>query len=450
MAPPLSQQKLEKAAAVGAEKEIALPAAAHKEKQQAGYFTDPATGNRVYRLSDEKLCPGGGRHFYSYTNQFSAKGNIVFACLAQPNNEGNATFPIYDSDMTLVAEDAASAARVGRDVADMQWSQTREVLFARQGEQILELDPFGRSHRVAADFGKNIRRVKMWDGTEVGVSGIQALSVGPGDRLMVHLQCRRGDAGCPRDWAVVGVGTYDPASQRYAAIGVPHAPDSGEFDEAQWTQNPDGRIALIYANRPAWTVTADLTGFVKMEDNHGHSGYFAGASGRSYRVSVKNDTVRNPDGTTRVGQVGCKDSSGHVRSPWSREYALYDDATGERALVWGCDVIAGTEMHPEHFSRSIGVSNVFGGSGRTITRFSVEEQGGKPVRVTANLVTYTRSEYQKCGYWAQPRATMDQTGTRFLFDSSMNHPRWPAREVNGKLKNDCRVDVYVAVLGKGK
>jgi hypothetical protein len=50
---------------------------------------------------------------------------------------------------------------------------------------------------------------------------------------------------------------------------------------------------------------------------------------------------------------------------------------------------------------------------------------------------------RECGYWAQPRMVMDFTGTRFMFDSTMSHPEWPALE-GRKPKNDCNTDVFVA------
>src|ERR1700693_1180004 len=59
---------------------VTLPAAAHKKGQTAGFFVDPITGYKVYRLSDGNLCPSGATHFYSYSNQFSPQGRMVFDC----------------------------------------------------------------------------------------------------------------------------------------------------------------------------------------------------------------------------------------------------------------------------------------------------------------------------------------------------------------------------------
>lgn len=422
--------------------DVTLPRAAGRLGNAAGFYTDPETGNPVYRLSDEKLCPGGGRHFYSYTNQFSRKGNIVFDCLSN----GPATHPIYDSNFKLIAEDAGSAAKSGaREVQELQWSQVSEVLFGRNGGEVLELDPFGRSTRVAADFLRNVRSVTRSDGSKVGVSAITALSVGPGDRLLVHLQCRRWDSGCPREWSVVGVATFDPATRQYAAIAVPHAPDTGEFDEAQWSQNPAGRVILIYANRPAWIAPAALDSFVRMDDNHGHSGYFAGADGRSYRISVKNDTVpASGDRPARVGQIGCTDAAGRLLQPWRREYALYDDATGKRALIFGCESPA-EDYHAMHFTRSPGIRDVFGGSGSAILRYVIQRENGMAKGVRTELVAYTRSAMARCGYWAQPRAVMDWTGTRILFDSTATSDARGSRNPDGQPRTGCRTDVFVAV-----
>lgn len=426
---------------------VTLPAAAHKQGQTAGFFVDPATGNRVYRLSDSALCPHGAHHFYSYANQFSAQGKMVFNCAFRAANKNLIAYPIYGPDFTLLVEDAASAARAGKqELGELQWSQTREVLFARRGSQVLELDPFGHSTKVVADFAKNLRSVTMPSGEKSDISVIRALSVGPGDRLMVHLVCRGSGDNCRGDRALVGVGTFDPATGKYAASPVPHVEETGKFDEAQWSQNPAGRVMFIYANRPTWSAAADLTDFVKFEDNHGHPGYFLGSNGRSYRGTIKNDTVSKPDGTFRgVGQIGCADEKGKMIQPWRPEYGLYDDVTGKRVLIFGCEMTRASNLLPEHFSRSIGVKDIFAGSGNVITRFVVEYENGAPAHVRVTPVAHTRSSIRGCGYWAQPRAAMDHTGTRFLFDSSASSSRWAALESDGKPKNDCRTDVYVAV-----
>jgi hypothetical protein len=446
---PPRQEKPERVEAAPGPQHAAvhLPAAAHKRGERAGFYTDPDTGNPVYRLSDSRLCPGGARHFYSYTNQFSPAGNIVFACDVSAGRGSQFVYPVYSPDFELLFADSGSAAGAGGGLQDVQWSQAREVLYARRGREILELDPFRRTSRVAADFGKAIGSVTRFDGTEIDVRAIRDLSVGPGDRLLVHLQCRRGDKGCPRDYAVIGIGVYDPAKGRFTAIAVPHSAEAGNFDEAHLSQNPAGRVVLLYSRKPAWSAPLDFSEFVKLDDNHGHTGYVAGSDGRSYRVSVVNDTLLRPDGTARgVGQVGCRDENGRQLVPWRREYGLYDDETGRRVLTWGCDIGLEHDLVPEHFARSPGARDVFASSGMVILRLLIRGSSGAR-DVGQETVAFTRSHHSQCGYWAYPRAAMDHTGNRFLFDSTMSHPRFPVNEVDGQRRTGCRLDVFVAQAG---
>jgi hypothetical protein len=442
---------------------VTLPHAAHKKGQTAGFFNDPITGNKVYRLSDEDLCPGGAIHFYSYTNQFSQQGRIVFDCMlgrGAPDQH-----PIYGPDFKLEYDDALDASHApgsGNSFHDLQWSQEREVLYARSGGMVVELDPAVRKTRVVVNFVQRLHGFALKNGQKLLISGVKDLSVGPGDRLMVHLQCRFTSPSCPQDNAVIGIGVFDPATGQAHGIYVPVPGDKAPsgFDEGQWSQNPKGRLILVYGYAPNFSYTADLTSRVKFEDNHGHRGYFCGSNGRCYMVRVKNDTL--PNGST--GQIGCKDADGKVAEPWRAEQGLYDDETGKRALIFGCDIPGQNAW--QHFTRSLGGKDIFGVSTErytfkpslekiapteeAIVRGVVEYADGQPSHVRLEPVAYHRSASgpraklmgRECGYWASPRVVGDSTGTRFLFESTMSHTEWPALE--GKHpKTDCRTDVYV-------
>ena len=443
---------------------IALPPAAHRAGGTAGVFVDPITGKKVYRLSDRTLCPKGGLHFYSYTNQFSPKGRMVFDC-SGPNAVLN---PIYDQNFRMLWLNAETAARYVNQYGNpqplktVQWSQEREVLYGVADLKIIELDPFAGKNRVFADFSAIKEVVRSSDGAHITISTAKDLSVGPGDRVMVLLQCRRTDAGCPQDWGVVGIGVFDPVTGKYTAMYFPVPGDRAPygFDRGQWSQNPKGRLVVEYNNAPNFSYTADLSSRVQIDDNHGHRGYFCGSNGRCYMVRTKNDTLRNGS----LGEIGCRKPNGETELPWRTETAIYDDETGKRVLIWGCDLPGQNPFG--HFARSPGAKDVFGVStdrftfdpslakfyptDEAILRAEVEYAGGNPVGVRVTPVAYHRSASsdrakrmgRQCGYWANPRLVMDFTGTRFMFDSTMSHPEWPSTD-DGQSKLDCVTDVYV-------
>ena len=84
--------------------------AAHKEGQAATPF-DGGFGHPVYPLSDDKLCPGGATHTYSYTREFSIASDMLFTCMVHPRNKNITEIVVYEKDFRLAFRDAAGAAR---------------------------------------------------------------------------------------------------------------------------------------------------------------------------------------------------------------------------------------------------------------------------------------------------------------------------------------------------
>jgi hypothetical protein len=439
---------------------IALPAAAHRVGEKAGFFIDPITGQKVYRLSDRHLCSKSATHIYSYTPQFSPSGRMVFQCDIAVANYSEPTFPVYNSDYTLLTKDLLGLTHFsGRLYGDMQWSEEREVVYGRDSFHIFEFDPVAKKSRMVVDFSKVVLRDPQE--RKVPLIGIFQFIVGAKDRMTVHLQTN--------GYAQVGVAAYDPATGKISVMYVPVPGDKAPsgFDEAHFSQNPKGRVTLVYGAAPNFSYSADLSSRVQYDDNHGHLGYFCGSNGRCYKVSAKNDNL--PDG--RAGAIGCRNARGEITEPWKGENALYDDETGKRVLIFGCDVPG--EFAAQHFSRSLGVLDIFGIStlrytfpgslqkfypaDEAILRAVVRYAGTDPSRVTIEPLAYHRSAYgpraewagRSCGYWATPRAAEDRSGTRFMFDSTMSHSEWPATE-NGQVKSDCRTDVYVVDYSEKK
>lgn len=436
----------------GAQTPEQQPRAARRGGEQAVPF-DGGFGHPVYPLSDDRLCPGGATHTYSYTREFSIAGDMVFTCMVDAQNKNITEVVVYDKDFRLAFRDAAGAARLGGTrLREPQFSQTRRVLFARDGLRIYELDPWNRRNRVYADFSRiefdiNGRKVPAYAGRD--------FKVGPGDAIVIELGTPRrafdpGARDCPDCFELLGVATFDPASGRIysertrndARVAAWKVGSRG-FDEANLTQDSPARVFFTYHQRPSWSFALDFSdakqflqpsfgpyGKPNLQwSAHGHAGFFCGSNGRCYVVKPLNDIIDSDnDGVPdRVGQVGTT-----VGKSWRAFYQLANTATGKVELIWGADI-------PEmgfgfgHFSRSL-ARDVFFGSGakhegNTITRYRVTyDAAGNPTSVTGENVALTNSEI-KCGYWAHPRVTSSDDGTRALFDST--------------LAGRCRPHVYV-------
>lgn len=437
----------------GAQSQEQQPRAARRVGERAVPF-DGGFGHPVYPLSDDRLCPGGATHFYSYSREFSIAGDMTFTCMVDAQNHNLTEIVVYDKEFRLLFRDAAGAARLGgRQLSEPQFSQTRRVLFARDGLRIYELDPWNRRNRVYADFSRiafeiNGRKVPAYAGRD--------FKVGPGDALVIELGTPRralnpaaGD--CPDCFELLGVATFDPASSRIYSERTrndarvarwPKVGTSG-FDEANLTQDSPPRVFFTYENRPAWSFALDFSDPVEFRhasfgpygdrkyqwSAHGHPGFFCGSNGRCYVVRPLGDIIDdNLDGVPdRVGSVGTT-----VNGRWRGLFHLTNTRTGAVELVWGA-------QNPErqfsggHFSRSL-QKDVFFGSGakhegNTITRYVVRyDATGKPVEVLGENLAYTNSDIQ-CGYWAHPRVTGSDDGMRALFDST--------------LAGRCRPHVYV-------
>lgn len=434
-------------------------AAARKGGQAATAF-DGGFGHAVYPLSDEKLCPGGATHFYSYSREFSIAGDMVFTCMVDARNANYFQFVVYDQGFVLRFKDAVSAAGLGsmgpENFATPQFSMERRVLFARNGTRIYELDPWNRKNRLVVNFGGTPFTLR--DGRTLRAGQARDFKVGPGDSLVMEMGVARrvlvpGARDCPDCFEVLGIAVFDPASGKihtYVTRDDPRMPRwpkvaTSGFDEANLTQDNPARVFATYENRPAWSFALDFTDAVEFRQAsyppygdrkyqwsaHGHPGFFCGSNARCYVVRPLGDIIDDDlDGIPdRVGSVGTT-----VNGKWRGLFHLTNSRTGAVELVWGA-------QNPErqfsgaHFSRSLRKDVFFGSSarheGNTITRYLVRyDAAGKPVEVLGENLAYSNSEI-RCGYWAHPRATGSDDGMRAMFDST--------------LAGKCKSQVYVVV-----
>lgn len=429
--------------ASGGQTQEQQPRAARRVGEQAVPF-DGGFGYPVYPLSDDRLCPGGATHTYSYTREFSIAGDMLFTCMVNPRNKNITEVVVYDKDFRLAFRDAAGAARLGGQwLREPQFSQTRRVIYARAGLRILELDPWNRRNRVYADFNRIEFEIA---GRKVPAYAGRDFKVGPGDAIVIELGTPRrvfnpGARDCPDCFEILGVAVYDPATE---AIQTDQTRNDGRvadwpkvgsqgFNEANLTQDSPPRVFYTYDKRPSWSFALDFSDarqFLQPSfgpygkpnyrwSAHGHMGFFCGSNGRCYVVKPLNDIIDSDgDGTPdRVGQVGTT-----VGQRWRPLFVLANTATGKIELVWGAGNLE-RGFSGGHFSRSLALDVFFGSGakheGNTITRYKVEyDAAGSPTAVTGENVALTNSEI-KCGYWAHPRATSSDDGTRALFDSTM-------------------------------
>jgi len=440
--PALFGLALALALAMGSYGQEQAPRAARRVGELAVPF-DGGFGYPVYPLSDDRLCPGGATHTYSYTREFSIAGDMVFTCKVNAQNKNITEVVVYDKNFRLAFRDAAAAARVaGRGLREPQFSQTRRVLFARDGLRIYELDPWNSGNRVYVDFSRIQFEI---DGRTVPAFSGRDFKVGPGDAILIELGTPRwafnpGARDCPDCFELLGVATFDPATGKIHAdrtrgdgrVAVwPKIGTSG-FDESNLTQDTPPRVFHTYDKRPSWSFALDFSDAKRFlqpsfgpygKPNlrwsaHGHMGFFCGSNGRCYVVKPLNDIIDSDnDGVPdRVGQVGTT-----IENRWRPLFVLANTATGKIELVWGADNVE-RGFSAGHFSRSL-APNLFFGSGakhegNRITRYTVAyDAAGNATSVTGENVALTNSEI-KCGYWAHPRATSSDDGTRVLFAST--------------------------------
>jgi hypothetical protein len=405
--------------------QIKLPSAAHLRGDKAGSFTDPITKNRVFRLSDRELCPGGGTHLYSWGTPFSAQGRMVVNC--DQGSNAPTTYVLYDRDFTLVEVDAARATKAPINIRSLQWSHEKEVLYGAVGPKVLRVDPIAKQSSVYADF------------SGMGARSIRDLWVGPSDRILVTLQA-------PGGWNVFAVAYFDSTNRKYGVWDLSKDPNGRAFHQATFTENPEGRVVIVY-NKTQRIFDLAFESSVEFADTS-HLGFLSLSNGK-YGI------VKNHGACSGVGF-------------WKWQYALVDDVTGDVLAMFGCDVPGQHEW--AHWSRSIKLKDVFSVTTdrytfppsrerqptyESVLLAKVVYQNNAPRTVQVTPIAYHRSAAgarakalgRHCGYWAWPRGSLDHTGTRVLFDSTMSHPEWPSQDTDGRTKTDCRVDVYVVVTG---
>ncbi|RJP45618.1 LamG domain-containing protein, partial [Candidatus Parcubacteria bacterium] len=375
-----------------------------------GSYVDPATAKTVYRLTDRTMCPAGAEHVYSDTFEHSRFGTLV-QCRYDVTNLNLYRWVLVGPDhSTILFNDIAVASNApsqSYNFNEMQWipNQQRILGMQRSTSRVYEFNP--------------------WNGITTTYAQMPA--------------------GCVFDWRLNPQGQviartndkntmciFDPVTGTAATKNMAIVSPSPDQTSALF----NGRGLFTWNVNPQRAYFPGFTGEIVFDDFHGHLGQFRDQNGQWYTVNTKED--RLPSGG--VGQVGCPNVS-----PWRPEQAIYNADTGQRVLIWGCDLPI---TDPDHWTTAAAV-NRFGSSGhQEIAVYDVNWTTGT---VTRTLVAKVHRD-PGTGYEGSPRATADYDLNEILFHSGMCDGQ--VLEYDGTVKSCAgfqgvakNLDLYVVQVG---
>ncbi len=386
-----------------------------------GSYIDPVTGNRVHAVTDDVLCRGGSRHFYSFWPIWNQSGtHFIIQCLNWSGNSvAQTALLIRDSDLTVVG-DALQGAPPGMNTLQLFWSWTNpNVFYGFAGTRLLNWDPFNRVGGTLFDFAT------------VPVSGTlpqraRLAYVSFDDRYFL-MELLDGS------FNILGLAVWDrqaaPGSQIVGTIDLRVFPF---YDQAEFTKS--NSVWVVLNPGPALEsrrYPRDFSTFVRPSE-HGHHAFGLLRDGTP--VAVKSASNREcPAGSLAGNPAGVG---------WKPTALMMDERINSPNIANSFNplpsevrrIACGTPGQHDlgHFSWNNTQSDFF-----FISTGAYSPAGTDPIadsiiqiRLTYNtsnqLINDTairlaphRSEPGKYGYFALPRAACNQQGTRCIFSSSM-------------------------------
>ncbi len=398
---------------------------------RGGSYTDPLSRNRVWRVTDAAVCPGGAHHAYSFWPVWNQDGShLLVECVGWKGGRENSTaLLVRDRDLKILG-DALEGAPGGIYRGRLFWMwKDAQTFLADHGLELWRWDPFQKKGRM----------VQRFTGMKVGraaVRHVRLAYVSFDDRYaLVELQGQHPSRKRASEWDVLGLATLDLHTERIA--GVLDVSGFVYFDEAVFTR--DNHV---------WVV-ADVG------RQHTESLRYALDFSKHIRVVEAGHHAHGmlPDGTpVAVKEAGNRDCpggsvSGNPRDPeypaqgWKPTAVLVDetvDTTGgnrgtplpNELLKLGCAIPG--QHHLAHFSWNHPRGDLFFLSSDSYGGFETDRLAHGIFRVRLlfdaagrvrgdefDLLAQHRSD-KKAGYWAQPRASCNQQATRCLFASTMS------------------------------
>ncbi len=393
---------------------------------QAGQsFVDPSTGNRVWRVTDENLCPGGGKHFYSYWPVWNADGAYLLVRCEGWSRRGSNALLIRDSDLKVQGDALRGAPDL--DVGRLFWSWTDpRAFYGYRGQEVWRWDPFRRK-------GQRVFRLDELRVGEKLVQSVRLAYVSFDDRyLLLEMQAQ----------GVIGLAVYDLVDHKI--VGLLDLSTFSNYDEAVFTRDNQVWVAAsTKGQQHSYRYSRDFAARVRVSEagHHAH-----GLLPDNTPVAVRAASNRNCLPGSR---------SGNPRDPqyptdaWKPTAVILDErvdtarradgsSTGRddplRSILFQIGCAVPGRHNFDHFSWNNRQRDTFFISTWTygpaqddplanaILRVRLRfDSGGRIVGDDIDVLA-RHGSHEKMGYWAQPRVSCNQQGTRCLFASSMAVP----------------------------
>ena len=402
---------------------------------------DPLTKNRVWRVTDRRRCPQGGRHFYSYWPLWNQNGKyLLVQCegwsLVRPDS---AMLLIRDSDLRVI-KNVLEEMPAGVGAGKLFWSWVdADTLYALQGSKLLAWNPFRSRGRVLKDFSQ----------TRVGdlpVAHFDLAYVSFDDRyVLVNLLGDNPRTRGKDEWEPLGLLSYDRQTGGLAILDLTRF---AAYDEAVFTKdNHVWVLADLGQGFRGLRYTLDFRehSVVSSPGHHAH-----GLLPDGTPVTIKAASNRDCPAGSKSGNPVDK---GYPDTGWKPTAVILDvsgarrehlDADSKEPILWklGCHVPG--QHNFDHFSWNNAQQDQF--------FISTAAYGNPEADPLANAILRVRLRFRPDGsiaddeidvlayhrsgrdYWAQPRVSCNQQGTRCLFASSM---------VNNAGNRDPQANLYI-------
>ncbi len=387
--------------------------------ERGAAYVDPASGNKVWSVTDGKLCPGGAKHFYSYWPVWNQDGtHLIVACLKA---RGEVVALLMKDSNFSVTGDALAGAPPGINPERLFWSWTdKDSFYGYRDLEIWKWNPFTRK-------GKRIFRLDKSPLPGRSVAHLTLGYVSFDDRyLLITLlgATRPGDS----EWTPMGLATYDmQTGQIVGALEVA----GQEFDEAVFAR--DNRVWVIMGKN-SYTYTLDFSSRIRSGD-HGHHAHGVLPNGRT--VTVVEESSRSCPPGSKSGNPAAKDYPNDI---WKPTAAIIDpdvETAGtpltkplkSQIFMIGCGIPG--QHGFAHFSWNNAQKDQFFVSSEGYGNTSIDPLAHSILRVTLKFdprgrivgdaidVLAKHRSNVGLGYYYSPRASCNQQGSRCLFASSM-------------------------------